>query len=63
MSDGDGQLIFFGFVLGAFISAIVMFAWTNSATNDSWKVEAVAHGYAHYELDHSFHWNNEPKEK
>jgi hypothetical protein len=59
--DGYGEVLFVGMLLGAFISCMVTIAIVSTHEDHSWETEALARGYAHYELDHSFHWNNERK--
>lgn len=52
-----------GFIFGAFLGAIVSMVMTSSNEQDYWKVEALSHGYAHYDKDHTFHWNDEKENK
>ena len=49
----------FGIIIGAAVAVCVVGLSTNFLTNESWLVESVAHGYAHFDKDHSWHWNDE----
>lgn len=42
-----------------FVAVMVAVVVTSTCTINYWHTEAVAHGYARFEQDHSFHWNDD----
>lgn len=48
-----------GVAIGLLWGVIIGMAIGSSGARGDMDLDAVAHGYAHYNLDHSWHWNNE----
>lgn len=63
MSEDDCALVSLVIVVGIVIGAVFMGMVINSRDENYFQTDAIAHGYAHYELDHTFHWNNEKKKE
>lgn len=52
---------FLGILLGAVATILLSCAIVDNIDRDMFQIDAVAHGYATFERDHSWHWNNEAK--
>ena len=48
----------FGGIIGLVVG-FIMAGFMLSHSESQWEITSVAHGYAHYNIDNSWHWNNE----
>lgn len=54
MADG-----IMGFIAGAIFSALIVFILTADAMDSHWMIKVAGHGYAHFDKDSTWHWNDE----
>jgi hypothetical protein len=47
------------FFITAIVCSAAAIAITAGITSESWRVEAVGHGYAHFDKNSVWHWNDE----
>jgi hypothetical protein len=49
--------LMFGALLGCLVTGVTV----GAVLTESWHVEAVGHGYAHFNADHTWNWNDAPQ--